>query len=101
MANLAREEAAVAQQNIDKIQQACAVLKKLMPEEYAYVMNGIVDMTGSLSRDIIIESEAVYIGLKRDALLDVIDHNKETKPKPFHHNLDLMTAALEIEARHG
>lgn len=55
------EQAAVAQQKIDQIQQACAVLKKLMPREYGYVMDGMTDMTGSLSRDVYINSKPVYV----------------------------------------
>ena len=31
-------------------------------------------------------------------LLDVIDHNAATKPKPYHMNRDLMTTALKLEA---
>lgn len=30
-------------------------------------------------------------------LITIIDYNRETKPKPFHHNFDLMTCALQIE----
>jgi hypothetical protein len=30
-------------------------------------------------------------------LLDIIQHNVETKPKPFHHNKDLMKAVLQME----
>lgn len=36
-----------------------------------------------------------------DVLIDVIDHNVQTQPRPHHCNKDLMTAALQMEVHHG
>lgn len=35
--------------------------------------------------------------MRSNDLITIIDYNRETKPKPFHHNFDLMTCALQIE----
>jgi hypothetical protein len=35
------------------------------------------------------------------SLIDIIDHNRETKPMPHHHNRDLMTTLLKMEQSNG
>lgn len=34
-------------------------------------------------------------------ILNVVDYNAATKPKPFHMNKDLMTTALKMERGNG
>lgn len=41
-----------------------------------------------------------YYSREIDTLINTIDHNAATKPKPFHHNFDLMTATLKMELGH-